>query len=177
MVSLPRSTIRLEKLSLFFLIIGSVIWLGGINIRAILGNHLLVAGTLEFEPDLNPFVEREIFRMISYSSGVIFLGYFLVFVSGILFLRSTPLRLKENGWLMMSAILFYLFTPVEAYTLYLDGKMLSLELWGSPDNSILRELLIKRVAALKGLPLIALLCYYTILGLVVWQPMKKSVHG
>lgn len=170
-------TFLTERFSLFFLLVGSILWLGGINIRAILADQLLVAMTLEFEPDLNPLVEREIFRMINYSSLVIFAGYLLVFFNGIIFLRRTHLRLKDHGWLMMSAILFYIFTPVEIYTAYLDGKMASLEFAQSVENSVFRELFIKRVAALEGLPFIALLCYYTIIGLIVWQPMKKQTEA
>jgi hypothetical protein len=166
-----------EKLSLLFLVIGAIAWLGGANIRGILSNHLLVMGTLEFEPNLNPDVEREVFRLINYSSIVTLLGYATVFIAGIVFLRSTRLALKTNGWLMMAALLFYIFSPAEIYTSYLDGKMISLELWGSPETAAFRELLIARIAALKGLPLVALLCYYTAIGLAVWQPMKKKIVG
>ncbi len=174
----PQSSTRsIEKFLVFFLVLGGIIWLGGINGRAVLSNHLLVVGTLEFKSNLDPTVEREVFRLINYSSILIFVGYVIVFVSGVVYLRSTPLRLKENGWLMMSALLFYMFSPVEIYTTYLDGRMISLELWGSGENAFLRELFIKRVAALKGLPVIALLCYYTIIVLAIWQPMKKRVEA
>ena len=101
----------------------------------------------------------------------------MTWLGGIVYLRSTHILLKENGWLMMSALLFYLFPPVEAHTMYFDGKMFSLELWGSAETPMFRELFIKRIAALKGLPIIALLCYYTIIGLTIWQPMKKKVKG
>ena len=167
------STRNVERVALLFLLIGGIMWLGGIPIRWILGSRLLVAGSLEFKQDLIPVVEREVFRLLSYSSIVILLGYVVVFLSGIVFLRATHIHFKENGWLVMSALLFYIFTPVEAYTSYLDGKMISLELWGPPDATMFRELFIKRLAALKGLPFIALLCYYTIVPLVIWQPMKK----
>ena len=166
-----------EKFALFFLILGTIAWLGGINIRGVLSNHLLVMGTLESEPNLNPIVEREVFRLINYSSIVTILGYTTVFIAGIVFLRSTRFTMKENGWLMMSALLFYIFSPAELYTSFLDGRMVSLELWGNVEIATLRELLIKRIAALKGLPYIALLCYYTIIGLVIWQPLKKKTVG
>ncbi|MEK6571032.1 MAG: hypothetical protein AABZ61_06655 [Bacteroidota bacterium] len=158
-----------------FLALGSIAWLGSITMRWILSSRLLIGGTLEFQPDLNPIVEREVFRLMNYSSTITLIGYFAVFSSGIVFLSTTDLRMKENGWLMMSALLFYLFTPVEMYTSYLDGRMISGELWGTPELSLFRELLIKRLGALKGLPFIALLCYCTIIALVIWQPMKKRL--
>ena len=34
---------------LFLLVLSAIVWLGGVNVRAIIGNDLLKAGTLEFE--------------------------------------------------------------------------------------------------------------------------------
>jgi hypothetical protein len=163
----------LEKITLLLLIVGGITWLGGMLMRGLLADELLVRGTLQFRPDLTPIVERELFRLMNHSSIFTLVGYVVVFLSGIVFLRTTRLRLKQNGWLMMSALLFYLFTPVEAYMSFLDGKMIALELWGEPTGTILRELFIERLGALKGLPFIAILCYCTIIGLAVWQPMTS----
>jgi hypothetical protein len=74
----------------------------------------------------------------------------------------------------MSAILFYLFVPVEAFTMYLDGKMIYQEFFTMVDNEVFRELFVRRMGALKGAPVVALLCYYTIIGLVVFQPFRKK---
>ena len=78
---------------------------------------------------------------------------------------------------MMSAILFFMFSPVEFYTMYLDGKMAILELFSHPALEELQRLFIHRLAALAGVPMIALLSYYTIIGLAIWQPMKKKGQG
>jgi len=173
MADSQNSAGKAEKVALFILIVAAVSWLGGVTVRLVLSGCLLVPGTLEFKQDLVPLVEREAFRMINYTSIVTLLGYLFVLLSGTVFLFSTRLKFRENGWLMMAVLLFCIFIPVEVYTSYLDGKMISMELWGSPESTFLRELFIKRVAALKGLPFIALLCYYTAIGLLVWKPLKK----
>jgi hypothetical protein len=38
-----------------------------------------------------------------------------------------------------------------------------------------QSLLKGRLAALSGVPVIALLCYYTCVALAVWQPMKRKI--
>jgi hypothetical protein len=167
------TTGRIEKAALFILIVAAITWLGGVTVRLVMSGCLLVPGTLEFKPDLIPIAEREAFRMINYTSILTLLGYVIALLSGLVFLFSTRLKFRENGWLMMAVLLFCVFIPVEIYTSYLDGKMISMELWGSPEPSLFRELFIKRVAALKGVPFIALLCYYTIVGLAVWKPLRK----
>jgi hypothetical protein len=165
---------NVERTTLFIIIVAAITWLGGVTIRWVVSGCILVPWTLDFRPDLTPAVEREAFRMINFASIVTLIGYAVVTVSGVVFLFSTTLKFRENGWLVMSALLFYLFTPAEIYTSYLDGKMISMDLWGTPNLTLFRELFISRVAALKGVPFIALLCYYTIVGLVIWQPMKKE---
>ncbi len=159
---------------LFLLVCSGIIWLGGVNARAIIGNDLLRTGTLEFEEFISPEAEREIFRLLSMTSLLIIASYCVLFVSSILFLASSPYSMKEHGWLLMSAILFYLFVPVEAFTMYLDGKMIYQEFFTTVDNDVFRQLFVRRMGALKGAPVVALLCYYTIIGLVVFQPFRKK---
>jgi magnesium-transporting ATPase (P-type) len=169
-----RRTISVWKVSLFMLVVSAIFWLGAVNIRAMIGNDMLRTGTLEFEGYLDPEAEREIFRLLSFASVVIVISYAVVFISGTVFLVTSPFRLKENGWLMMSAILFYTFVPVEAFTMYLDGRMAYREFFTTEGNEVFRELFVARVGALAGAPMIALLCYYTIIALAVFRPFTKT---
>ena len=162
------------KISLFFLSLAAICWLGGLNVRALIGFDLLQVGTLDFKPNIHPYVERAVFSLIAQSSIVVTYAYIIVWVSGIVFLRTTSLRLKEQGWLMMSAILFYLFTPVEVYTMVLDVKMWHLDFIGSNDLVEFRKLFIHRLGALAGVPMIALLCYYSIIVLAIFRPMRLT---
>lgn len=172
---MSRATAHLWRAALFMLIVASVFWLGAVNIRAIIGNDMLKPGTLEFEEYLDPEAEREIFRLISFASVLIMISYAAVAVSGTVFLVTSPYRLREHGWLMMSAILFYVFAPVEIFTMVLDGRMAYMEFFTTAGNDVFRELFRARVSALAGVPLIALLSYYTIIGLAVFRPFTRPV--
>ncbi len=160
---------------MFVLVVSAVFWLGGTNARAFIGNDMLKPGTVEFEEYLSPEAEREVFRLISVCSVVIIVSYLAVLASSIVFLATCPFRLKEHGWLLMSALLFFLFVPVEVYTMVLDGKMIYLEFFTTADNTVFRELFVARVKALAGVPVIAVLCYYTVIGLAVFQPLRKRL--
>jgi hypothetical protein len=164
-----------SRASLFLLIVSAIIWLGAVNVRAVIGNELLIFGTLEFKPNLDAELEREVFRLISLSSLIVIGGYLATFVSALVFVWTTPLRFKQNGWLMMSALLFFIFSPVEFYTIFLDWRMVALDFFFNPTLREFRVLFIHRLAALAGVPVIALFCYYTIIGLAIWQPMKKQI--
>lgn len=162
------------RIALFILILSSTFWLGGAHARLLIANQLLQIGTLEFNPYLAPESERELFRLLSFSSLTVILSYGTALISGTIFLWTSPLRFKEHGWLMLSAILFYVFVPVEAFLIFLDGKMIYYEFFTTEGNSVFRELFIARMGALAGAPFIATLCYYTIIGLAVFQPMKLT---
>ena len=164
---------RISRISIVVLIVGGICWLGGINVRGLIGSNLLQPWSIEFQPNIHPYVERTVFSLIAQSSLVVCCSYVAVGIAGIVFLKTTSLRLKEQGWLMMSAILFYLFTPVEIYTGILDLKMWLLDAHGSNDLVEFRKLFIHRLAALGGVPHIALAGYYTILGLCVFRPMIR----
>ena len=164
---------RSAKISLFIVCIGVICWLGGINIRALIGFNLLLTGTLEFKSNIHPYVERTVFGLVAQSSLVVMYAYLAVWIGGAVFLNTSSLRLKEHGWLMMAAILFYIFTPVEVYTMVLDFKMWLLDFNGSNDLVEFRKLFIHRLMALAGVPIIALMCYYTAFVLVVFRPFTN----
>lgn len=168
----------LWKTALFVLAVAGIVWLGAVNVRAIIGADLLKTGTLEFESYLPPDAEREIFRLLSFTSLVVLGSYAITLVASAVFLAASPFRLRENGWLLMSAILFYVFVPVEIFTLVLDAQMVYNEFFTTAENSVFRELFIARVAALAGAPAVASLCYYTIIGLAIFRPFtRKDAHA
>lgn len=162
------------RVALLIMVVSSIFWLGGVHIRALIGNDILKTGTLEFEEYIAPEAEREIFRLLALSSLVIIGGYAGVLAAGTVFLWTSPFRVKEHGWLMMSAILFYLFVPVEVFAMVIDARMIYHEFFTIADNMTFRELFIARMGALAGAPWVALLCYYTIIALAVFQPFRKS---
>jgi hypothetical protein len=166
---------KISKISSVILITAAIVWLGGLNIRAMVGFDMLQMGTLDFKPNIHPYVERTVFSLVAQSSIVIDIAYGIVWLVGILWLKTTKLSVRKNGWLMMSAILFYMFTPVEIYTIILDLKMWYLDFLGSNDLVEFRKLFIHRLGALSGVPMIAILSYYTIIVLAIFRPLQYNL--
>ncbi len=163
-----------NKTALLILIIGAIFWLGAINIRALIGNELLNYDQFNFRTSIPPDRENTLFQLISNSSIVIASSYLVVLVSAVWFLATTNLKLKENGWLLMSCILFFVFVPVEIYTYYLDIKFVLLFYSNPPNHDELLRIFGKRLGGLSGIPVIALFCYYTIIGLAIFRPLTKK---
>jgi hypothetical protein len=161
------------RTAFFVFVVSAIFWLGGTNARALIGNDLLKPGTVDFEDYLSATSEREVFRLISVTSVIIGFSYAAALVSSIVALIASPLRFREHGWLLMAAILFYLFVPVEIFTMIIDGKMIYKEFFTTAENSVFRELFIARIKALSGAPVVATLCYYTAIGILIFQPLRK----
>ncbi|CAG0961515.1 hypothetical protein ANRL2_00917 [Anaerolineae bacterium] len=164
------------RAALIAIAVGAVLWLGSVHARALLANDLLVPGTLTMDATVPPVVERHIYHQLATQALTMIPGYLLVLAGSIVFLARSPYRPKEHGWLMMSAILLFLFVPVEAFTMVLEVRMVLLEFTGSGGLDQFRELFLARMQALAGAPLIAQLCYYTIIVLLAVQPFRKQ-HG
>ncbi len=103
----PQS--KSNKIALILLVIASVFWLGGINVRALIGNELLNYDQFDFRVSIPPDRENALFQMMGNASILIAISYFFVVVSAIWFMATTKLKIKENGWLLMSVILFFMF--------------------------------------------------------------------
>jgi hypothetical protein len=160
------------RFALLVLILGAVVWIGALHARAVIGNELLDVGTLTVNTTLPPAAERMLYRLFAGTGILMITGYVAVLIAGGVFLARSPYRPRQHGWLMMSAILLYLFVPVEGYAMILDVRMILVEFAGGADPAVLRELFQARIGALAGAPFVALLCYYTIVVLAVFQPLR-----
>ena len=162
------------KVWLAILIFAGITFLGGINIRFIIGNQLLNFDEFSFRTDLQLDEQNMIFRLLSYSSLVIMGAYLVLFVSAIMFLINYKVDYRKEVWLLMCAIIFFLFSPVEFYSSYLDFRFFLLYLQPYPDWKLQLELFGRRIGFLKGVPWIGVLGYYTIIILAIFKPLRKS---
>lgn len=171
---------------LFLLAIATIFWLGGLSMRALIANEFFLSGTLEYDPAISLDMERILFQLIYAASITVLIAYFVVLVSAIVVVRIIPLPFKEHPWLLMASLLFFLFVPVEIFTGYLDVKYILLwiqtldilDVQGLPvyeqHSAMLRETLSHRIGALGGLPVMAMFCYFTVVAVLIFQPLRKK---
>jgi hypothetical protein len=150
----------------------TLFWLGSIHSRFIVGNRLLNYDEFNFRTSIPPDEENQIFQTITDLSIAIMIFYPLTFLFAVLFLKNSHIDLKRNGWLFMSALLFFVFSPVEFYTSYIDYKFIMLFYRKPANHDVLLELFGKRIGFLKGVPWIAVFSYYTIIFLSIFRPLN-----
>lgn len=164
----------LTKFYLVVLLLSSLVWFSSFIVKNIEISKLLEFGTIEFSSSLTPENELSSYRALARYSIVSFVSYSIVITSAMLFVVTTNRSFKQEGWLLMSAILLFLFVPVEFLCFWYDWKIVGLTYWGNWPLEEFRKAFLRRITALAGLPFIAQLCYFTIPILVIFKPLKNK---
>ena len=162
-----------SKFFLFFFLAAFVIWVGSSLVKNYEAGKLFKFGTVEFQDGLDPSDERTTYRVFAEDSIIAYFCYPAALVTGIGYVLATRRSFARNGWLLMSAILFFIFIPVELYCFWLDWKIVGLNYWGNWPMEEFRKAMLHRMTALAGLPLIAQLCYCTIPIFIIFKPLQK----
>ncbi len=162
------------KLLLFILILSTIFWLGGTIYRAIIAYTLFEPFSLIVKSDISYDILRQTLKLIGNINVYILISYPIVLVTFFLFLKSSKVILKKEGWLFMIMMILILFFPVESYLIYLDINFTYMVLFFDFDTNLALSLLIQRIAALGGLPLIGSLCYFTSIYFAIFQPLRRN---
>ena len=150
---------------MYFLALGFVLLLGGIAAQMVVGISTMgVTGEME----------RFGMAVMSRVSQLLIVAYFMVFVSGVVLWLSSPTALKKKGWFRAALLLFYIWLPVDIYTIVLDIRFARLFDLNKPLTEELKALHFGRWQTLGILPLLALLGYLVAIALVVFRPQFKK---
>ena len=99
-----------------------------------------------------------------------FFTYLVLILSFSLYLISTHLKLKQNGWLLIISMIIYLTLPFEAVLLMIDYKLIVLFLNEQFASVEVLQLIIDRITLLSSFPIILLLSYFSIPFFLVVKP-------
>ncbi len=154
------------KASLYTLLVGGVVFLGGIAYQILVG----VSTMMVTEETAKVFG----FTLMSRGSILIIVGYVLIFIAGILFWQWGPFRFKQDRWFLIAFLLFYIWLPVDLYTISLDLQFAFQFDPLQPLTQDLKDLFLSRQQSLGPIPLLQLLGYLVAIGLAVFRPQIKK---
>lgn len=99
-----------------------------------------------------------------------FFTYLILIISFTLFIISTKMKFKENGWLLIISLIIYLTLPFESVLLIIDYKLIGLFLNEQFASEDVLKLIIERISMLSSFPIILLLSYLSIPYFLVFKP-------
>jgi hypothetical protein len=105
-----------------------------------------------------------------------FFAYLMLIISFTLFLISTKMKIKEDGWLLIVSLIIFLTLPLESILLMIDYKLIVLFLNEQFASEEVLKLIIERITLLSSFPIIHLLSYLSIPYFLVFKPftLKKE---
>jgi len=167
-----KSLSPLSKTFLFITILLGSLWIGGYLCRLAVFYQLFE----EEEFILRPFVNNQNLPgiLMVLRAAVVFtlILYQLFILSFLIFIVSSKINLKRNGWLFIIAVLIFLTLPFEIYLMTIDYDIIFKINYSIFNTEEVLNLVIKRFKILSSFPIIELICYFAIIYLMIFQPLK-----
>ena len=104
--------------------------------------------------------------------NITFFAYLVLILSFTIFLISTPIKLKENGWLFIISMIIFLTLPFETVLLMIDYKLIVLFINEQFASEEILKLIIERITLLNSFPIILILSYLSIPFFLVVKPFS-----
>ncbi len=166
----------LNKIFAFLAVLSGAIWLGSYAERMIISYQL-------FDIDMNimPYVNQQnlsgIIVTIVPAVNTTFILYIFFIIVFTIFLFTSKMSLRENGWLFIIAVIVYLTLPFEAYLLTIDYKIISAFSFSDViDAEYIVSLIKDRFATLSSFPIIIFLSYCSLIYFILFKPFTKKIQ-
>lgn len=167
---------KFSKIFLFIFAVGGVIWLGSYITRLTLFYRLFQEEQFalrEYITEQNLFVILQIL-LSAVSINIIF--YPLMITAFFLFVISSKLNLRQNGWLFISLLIVVITLPFELYLMIIDYKIFILITNAVFNSKEAVNLIVKRFTVLGSFSIIEMLSFFSILYLFMFQPLTKNTN-
>jgi hypothetical protein len=168
---------KISKISGSFLTIAAlscIFWMGSYLLRMIITYQLFDETIKEYRnyiTDLNINGILTALNPAVITTFALFLSFLLFYF---LFLVTSGINLRKNGWLFIITVLVLITAPFEIYLMTIDYRIFTRVAGGSFQSSEVVSLIIKRFKSLSSFPLIELLCYSAVIFLAIFKPLKKK---
>lgn len=164
----------LSKIFLYITLLSGSLWLGSYLSRLFL-IYQIFDPEMIFKNYINDSNLEGILITIVPVFFVQVIMFYLMLFSFVIFLISSKLNLRTNGWLFITAMIVFITAPFEIYLTLIDIEiMLKINkgVFSVIENI---ELLKDRIVKLSGFPIIILLSYSSIIYFILFKPFQKNI--
>jgi hypothetical protein len=165
-----------SKIAMYVSVTSGALWLGGYFLRMIVVYQLFQGPEL----NLRSFISNQnlggILSMLNSADLTTGLLYVVFISSFLIFLITSGLKLKNNGWLFISAVIIFVTMPFEIYLMSIDYKIFSIVNAGVFDAKHVLGLYINRLNSLGSFSIVEILSYFSVLYFIIFQPLKRHAE-
>ena len=162
-----RNNSKVTKIFLFLAVLTGSLWTGAYLLRLFIFYWL-------FEPEdfiLKSYLTNENTNGILYTLlpaiTTTMLLYAAFIITFIIFILTTKLKFKENGWIFISTIVVLLTLPFEGYLMTIDYKLIELLWSGSYSSETVITLIRERFIVFGN---------FSLFYFIIFQPFTKAVN-
>jgi len=146
------------------------IWFGAYVARLLMTYQMFEETEFVLKKYLTNANLSTIFQTIFPIVNLTFYSYIVMIIAFTLFLISSTIKLKKNGWLLIITLIIYLTLPLESLLLMIDYKLIVLFMHEQFGSEQIFNLVIERMSKLSSFPIILVLSYLTIPYFLVFKP-------
>ena len=161
----------------YFALTSGSIWFGAYIARLITTYQMFEPNELILKEYITPGNLPAIFQTVYPLVILSLFSYLILIVCFTLFLITIDLKLKENGWLFIIAMIIYITFPFEAILMTIDYKLFTIfynELFTSKE---ILEIIIERLTMLSSFPIIMILSYLSIPYFIIFKPFSLKTNN
>jgi len=163
-----------SRIFLFLFVSSGTIWLGSYITRLSIFYQIFQSTEFSLKEFVTDANIAGIFQTLIAAIPINLIFYFVMIIAFILFLITSKLNLKQNGWLFISAVLIFISLPFELYLMHIDYKIVFLVFNGNFSSKEVLEFVIQRFTVLSSFPLVEILSYFAVIYLFLFQPLKVT---
>jgi hypothetical protein len=161
------------KILLFFIVLSGALWIGSYFTRMLLSYQIFEGSNFSLRPYINDQNLSGILKSFEPAIISTFVLYIVFVLTYIIFIITSKISLKNNGWLFIITVIILITLPFEIYLSTIDYKIICLINSVNFDSNQVLELIIERFKVFGSFPLIELFCYGAIIYFLLFQPLKK----
>ncbi len=168
---------KISKISSSFLTVASlacIFWMGSSFIRLMLSYQMFDQTITSKKDYLNEQNLKAVLTTINPAVMTTFVLFIVFLIFYFLFLVTSKLNLRRNGWLFIITVLILVTAPFEIYLMTIDYSIFTKVNSGLFNNSDVLNLIMKRLTVISSFSLIELLCYCSIIFLAIFKPMTRE---
>ncbi|MCZ7611399.1 MAG: hypothetical protein M5U17_14730 [Ignavibacterium sp.] len=150
------------------------VWIGAYLTRQFLVYQIFEGPDLILKNYLNENNLSGVLTELLPSILIHFITFIIYIVSFFLFVITSRLKLRLNGWLFIILIATIIIIPFEAYLMLIDYKVIVLLNSGSFDSNQVIALLRDRIKDLSSFPIVAILTFISFYYFIVFKPLTKK---
>jgi hypothetical protein len=168
---------KIPKLSASFLVIASIagiFWMGSYLLRMFLTYQLFDETISTYRSSVIEQNIQGILIVLNSSVITTFVLFIIFIIFYFLFIMTSELNLRKNGWLFIITLLIIITAPFEIFLMTIDYQIFTKVNSGTFQSGEIISLIVRRFKELSSFPLIQLLCYSAIIFLAIFQPMSRK---